>query len=47
MAILKPFKGIRPVQEKAKAIASRPYDVLNREEAKEEARVIPIRSCML
>ncbi|HEX3008741.1 MAG TPA: DUF1015 domain-containing protein, partial [Bacteroidales bacterium] len=37
MAILKPFKGIRPVQGKAKTIASRPYDVLNREEAKAEA----------
>jgi uncharacterized protein (DUF1015 family) len=41
MAILKPFKGIRPVQEKAKAVASRPYDVLNREEAKEEAKGNP------
>jgi uncharacterized protein (DUF1015 family) len=34
MAVLKPFKGIRPVKDKAQAIASRPYDVLNREEAK-------------
>ena len=41
MAILKPFKGIRPVQEKAKAVASRPYDVLNREEAKAEAKGNP------
>lgn len=38
MAILKPFKGIRPVKEKAQAVASRPYDVLNREEAKAEAK---------
>ncbi len=37
MAVLKPFKGIRPVKDKAQAIASRPYDVLNREEAKVEA----------
>jgi uncharacterized protein (DUF1015 family) len=37
MAILKAFKGIRPVQDKANVIASRPYDVLNREEAKKEA----------
>jgi uncharacterized protein (DUF1015 family) len=37
MAILKAFKGIRPVKDKAKMIASRPYDVLNREEAKKEA----------
>lgn len=41
MAILKPFKGIRPVQDKAQAIASRPYDVLNREEAKEETKGNP------
>jgi uncharacterized protein (DUF1015 family) len=37
MAILKAFKGIRPVKDKASKIASRPYDVLNREEAKKEA----------
>jgi Uncharacterized conserved protein len=37
MAILKAFKGIRPVKDKAASIASRPYDVLNREEAKKEA----------
>lgn len=37
MAILKAFKGIRPVADKARAIASRPYDVLNREEARIEA----------
>lgn len=37
MAILKAFKGIRPVKDKALLIASRPYDVLNREEAKKEA----------
>ena len=37
MAVIKAFKGIRPVKEKAHLIASRPYDVLNREEAKKEA----------
>ncbi|MGC9471052.1 MAG: DUF1015 domain-containing protein [Bacteroidales bacterium] len=37
MAILKPFRGIRPVKEKVSLIASRPYDVLNRNEAKNEA----------
>jgi uncharacterized protein (DUF1015 family) len=37
MAILKAFKGIRPVPDKANFIASRPYDVLNRDEAKIEA----------
>lgn len=41
MALLKPFKGIRPVREKAQAVASRPYDVLNREEAKVEAQGNP------
>jgi uncharacterized protein (DUF1015 family) len=37
MAILKPFKGLRPPIELAKEIASRPYDVLNSEEARVEA----------
>ncbi len=36
MAILKPFKGFRPIASKAQAVASRPYDVLNSEEAREE-----------
>jgi uncharacterized protein (DUF1015 family) len=36
MAILKAFKGIRPVKDKVKLIASRPYDVLNSEEARIE-----------
>ena len=37
MAILKAFKGLRPPKEIAKDVASRPYDVLNSEEAREEA----------
>ena len=37
MAILKAFKGIRPVKDQVKFIASRPYDVLNSEEARIEA----------
>ncbi|MCK9450083.1 MAG: DUF1015 family protein [Bacteroidales bacterium] len=37
MAILKAFKGWRPPTEIVKALASRPYDVLNSEEAREEA----------
>lgn len=41
MAILKPFKGFRPVAEKAKAVASRPYDVLNSDEAREEVKGNP------
>ena len=38
MAILKPFKGLRPPKEIAKDLASRPYDVLNSEEARVEAK---------
>jgi len=37
MAILKAFKGLRPKKEKVSLIASRPYDVLNSDEAKIEA----------
>jgi Uncharacterized conserved protein len=37
MAIIKPFKGIRPPQALIEQVASRPYDVLNSEEARKEA----------
>jgi uncharacterized protein (DUF1015 family) len=37
MAILKPFKGLRPPVEIVEKVASRPYDVLNTEEARKEA----------
>ena len=37
MAVLKPFKGIRPPVKIASDLASRPYDVLNSEEARLEA----------
>jgi uncharacterized protein (DUF1015 family) len=37
MAIVKPFKGLRPPKEIVKQLASRPYDVLNSEEARKEA----------
>lgn len=37
MIRIKPFKGVRPPQEFAKEVASRPYDVLNSKEAKAEA----------
>lgn len=37
MAILKPFKGIRPKKELVKRIACRPYDVLDEKEARVEA----------
>ena len=33
MATIKPFKGIRPPQDLVEQVASRPYDVLNSEEA--------------
>ena len=38
MAIIKPFKGVRPPQKYVKEVASRPYDVLNSEEARAEAQ---------
>lgn len=38
MAILKPFKGLRPPKEIVKDLAARPYDVLNSNEAREEAK---------
>lgn len=41
MATLKPFKGLRPPKEIAKQLASRPYDVLNSAEAREEAKDNP------
>lgn len=37
MVKIKPFKGIRPPKELAQEVASRPYDVLNSQEAKAEA----------
>ena len=37
MAIIKPFKAVRPQAQFAKQVASRPYDVLNSAEAKIEA----------
>jgi uncharacterized protein (DUF1015 family) len=42
MAILKPFKGIRPVAEKAAVVASKPYDVLNEKEARNECAGNPL-----
>jgi len=38
MAILKAFKGLRPPVGIVKELASRPYDVLNSKEAREEAK---------
>jgi uncharacterized protein (DUF1015 family) len=38
MAVLKAFKGLRPPAELAEKVASRPYDVLNSDEARKEAK---------
>jgi uncharacterized protein (DUF1015 family) len=36
MSIVKPFRALRPHNEYAAQVASRPYDVLNSEEARKE-----------
>ncbi|MFN3939282.1 MAG: DUF1015 domain-containing protein [Chitinophagales bacterium] len=38
MSIIKPFRGFRPKKEYAEKVASRPYDVLSSDEAREEAK---------
>ena len=38
MAKVKPFRGVRPPKEFVEQVESRPYDVLNSEEAREEAK---------
>jgi uncharacterized protein (DUF1015 family) len=42
MAIIRPFKALRPTMEKAQLVASVPYDVVNREEAKHFAEGNPL-----
>ena len=42
MAKVKPFRGVRPPRELVEEVVSRPYDVLNSEEARKEAEGIPI-----
>ncbi len=42
MAIIKPFKALRPRPDLAAKVASPPYDVLNSEEAKAEAKENPL-----
>ena len=42
MAVIRPFKALRPTKEKAQQVASVPYDVVNREEAKEFADGNPL-----
>ena len=41
MAIITPFKAVRPGPELAAKVASRPYDVLNSAEAREEVKDNP------
>lgn len=38
MAVIRPFKGIRPPRQLVEQVASRPYDVLSSEEARIEAQ---------
>lgn len=42
MAIIKPFQALRPQSSIAQQVASRPYDVLNSEEARIEAQNNPL-----
>ena len=41
MATVKPFKGVRPPKDMVTEVASRPYDVLNSDEARAEAEGNP------
>ncbi|NWF90550.1 MAG: DUF1015 domain-containing protein [Ignavibacteriaceae bacterium] len=38
MAVIRPFKALKPSKDNANLVASVPYDVVNREEAKEKAK---------
>jgi uncharacterized protein (DUF1015 family) len=42
MAVIRPFKALRPAKEKAHLVASVPYDVVNRDEAKQHAEGNPL-----
>jgi uncharacterized protein (DUF1015 family) len=42
MAVIRPFKALRPTKENAHLVASVPYDVINKEEAKELAAGNPL-----
>ena len=41
MAVLKPFKAVRPKDEYASAVGALPYDVMNSEEAREMVKDKP------
>ncbi len=42
MAVIRPFKALRPSKDNAEIVASVPYDVVNRKEAKKEADGNPL-----
>ncbi len=42
MSTFKPFKALRPIPDKAKAIASMPYDVMDSDEARKEVQKNPL-----
>ena len=42
MAVIRPFKALRPTKQNAHLVASVPYDVINKEEAKELAKGNPL-----
>ena len=37
MAVIRPFKALKPTKDNAPLVACVPYDVVNREEAKQKA----------
>lgn len=42
MAVIRPFKALRALKDKAQIVASVPYDVVNRKEAKQQAEGNPL-----
>ena len=42
MSVIKPFRGLRPIRELAKKIASPPYDVLSSQEARDMVKNNPL-----
>jgi len=42
MPVFRPFKAVRPIPEKAKAIASPPYDVMDSDEARKMVKGNPL-----
>ena len=42
MPVFRPFKAVRPIPAKAKAIASEPYDVMDSDEAREAVKGNPL-----